>query len=191
MKGQIITNIILVAIIVVMGIILNKTCNRVCDNVKPNSDTTYITDTVTHIIHQTDTKFIVRIHRDTLKLTKVDTIEAIGKYFDRFVYQRSFSDTILEATLFDTITENKATGSLKYKLLKPQTQIITNTQTISKNKAKVYIGFLGVIGKQTQAVIPMLSYSPKSDFMLIHAGYDVINQSYMGGVEFKISLRKQ
>lgn len=114
-------------------------------------DTFYIKDTTTHTIPDKPPEYIVkwkdRIVRDKawidsiVKANHVDTANILADFFDIYVYERSWGDTLVSVFVIDSISQNKSIGNIfTYKILRPQ-QIIQQNTYFNTNYARyVYLG---------------------------------------------------
>lgn len=108
------------------------------------ADTVLITDTVVHYIPDTVPYYIVRrdtiIYRDTIP-TIVDTAEILADYYAFHLYERTWQDSLIWATVRDGITENSIYDeTFTYKILRPQT-VINNSYTSYSRYITVGAGF--------------------------------------------------
>lgn len=158
------------------------------------TDTSYVYDTVTHVIHVPKPYPVEVIYHDTVW---GDTSEILHDYFAEAIYERYFNDGDLSAQIIDTISQNRISGSsdFAYEWLKPQ-EVITNTNTvIAPNKTKVFVGLdLGsniLSGDSVNkfSVTPKIFLLTKKD-KYFSIGYDLNNQIAEVGIGIKIKLKK-
>lgn len=100
----------------------------------PESDTIYVYDTVLHTIPDKPPKYVIkwetRLVRDSAwidsiaKAHAIDTFNILADFFDLYVYQRQWQDSLIQVTVTDTITQNRPISNVfEYRILRPQ-QII-------------------------------------------------------------------
>lgn len=108
------------------------------------TDTVYISDTITHIIADKPPEYL--IVRDSIKYkdkawmdsvikaNRVDTNAILKKFYAIHYYTRSWQDSLISITRHDAIAENNFIDSkLQYEFLKPRTIINKNiSYTYSK-----------------------------------------------------------
>ncbi len=164
--------IILIAVLAITLLLLFTGYN-IYPRVHPYLDPQLITevikeyDTITRIIKEAPEP----VEPDTIILhdtipANIDTAKILQLYYSKFVYNRPFADSVLEANLLDTISENRpGKGVLTYRLLQPRT-IINKTTNIYKRYLDAGINFNTHDPKQTG--IDLIFIAPKG---YIGAGY--------------------
>lgn len=106
----------------------------------------------------------------------VDTPAILDRYFTAYVYERTFEDSNLKATLRDTVSRNKITGSsgLDYEL-REKTRVQEITTRIRKNK--ILLG-AGIGGNQNRFEFEVNALYQLKTGHAIGAGYDPINKTF-------------
>jgi hypothetical protein len=146
-------------------------------------------DTATHYIPNYVPWYIAgkdtTIYIDRLIPAKVDTLAILRDYYALHYQDRFWSDSLIQVTLKDMITQNKATPQkFTYKILRPQT-IINNTQDNSVHyQSYLYIGGSVPINKFDYSSIDLtlalpkwsigVSYAPGVNTFMVRAGVKII-----------------
>ena len=134
--------------IIAVGLLIAFVLFRGCGPSDVRVETEYIYDTTERTIIKEVPKVVETIHyrnvdrviRDTVTLTKRDTLAIVTQWIDSLkTFKDVRRDTNLEATITDTIYQNKIIGrSFAYKILRPTTvntykpdrfQLILSAQT--------------------------------------------------------------
>jgi hypothetical protein len=94
-----------------------------------SQDTLYIHDTIPHYIPDTIPYYIVKhdtiVYTDTIPAV-VDTAAILRNFYAEYTYTRTWTDSLLTATIKDVISQNTPIENIfTYKILRPQT-IVTN-----------------------------------------------------------------
>lgn len=143
--------------------------------------------TRTILIHDTVTRRILvpliqQLPAETIFVAipaHIDTAEILKDYYAKYYYSDKISDSLLEATITDTISTNTIISrAFTYKLLRPQTiQNITSTQEITPERYRFYFGFGISLNQRLLAGIgpELLMTAPKQ--MAFGLGYELLSQS--------------
>lgn len=120
----------------------------------------------------------------------IDTVYVLKEHFGQFTYKQVVRDSNLEATIFDTVSQNKIVGrGFSYKILRPaEIQYITN---IPKPKMKLFAGV--VIGANIPpdklVAAPSLMLLTKREHLYGYS-YDVAGKTHQAGIYWKVGLKK-
>jgi hypothetical protein len=148
---------------------------------------------VEHFVHDSSVRIIEQpkyyFIKDSVFIgipNKVDTLAILKDYFTRYVGTYVFRDSLLEATVTDTILKNSSIGmGFTYKNLRP----ISVTTIMEKPKNKVFIG--PFISYQQPQLSGGLSLSLENkQGRLLSFGYDPFHKGYYAAYAFKIHLVK-
>lgn len=133
LRSSLIANIILLLclVLVVYFASLAKCCERLatCENMVyvTKTDTIHATKTI-----HTDSIFYQRVHDTVFKVDSIieyqvnpiDTAAIINNYFDVVAAQTHFQDSLIDLTIFDTLSMNRIIGrSIQYSSIHKQTII--------------------------------------------------------------------
>ena len=162
--------------------------NKTCPELKPQTITTIIRDTVIKTVKGKDithTNTIIKNHTDSF-YKSVDTSAILHDYFAVNTFATTIADSNIQATQFDTVTNNSLIGTgLKYVLKKP-TQVITNTTVIKAETWHLNIGLASSFAKkEVFCIAPILGYESKKGIS-VSGGYDFINSTAIGSVQVRI-----
>jgi hypothetical protein len=153
-----------------------------------SSNTTYVKDTNTHkaVVNNSYTNsYPIRVIETTLPVV-IDSEYVFKSYFNKYVYERTFDDSLITWKMIDTISQNRFSQLSNYRYtLKRPTKIITNTYS-PINKLHVYIGGRTNIGANTLSLTPTLGLITKSNWMF-DVGYTPHSKSFQIGAYYKIA----
>lgn len=191
-RERIIYILSIAALVVVL--MLQRECTPSHDN------PTYITDTDTITLVETvektvkvPTPTIVKklVYRDTIYLTRIDTITIVENWLDSFIIEQEISDTNLTAWITDTLTQNLVAGrGFRYKFNKEFTTIITNEIVAARNK--FYIGGLVQSGINNFGISPAVALNTRRDHLYMLSSNLLAPQPNAGVALFwKLNLRKK
>jgi hypothetical protein len=111
---------------------------------------------------------------------EADTALILQKYFTKYVYAQTLRDSSIEATIEDTICQNRILArSFSYKLLRP---VLIYTPVERENvKNRLYLG--GFIGTNKTYGLTALFAKQHTAFSL---SYDLPSSSFSAGAFYKI-----
>jgi len=140
-------------------------------------DTTYIHDTVTHVIIDTFPYYIQGkdsiIYQDVPQ--NVDTALILKDYYAKHIYPRKWENDTLKVVLSDTISQNKSIGNLfTYKIKTPFITTINNIDNSVTYDKYVYIGGSSDLHKRVS--LEATFAGPKS---LLGVGYSITSPNYI------------
>lgn len=125
----------------------------------------------------------------------VDTAAILQKYFNKYYYEQTFSDTNLRATVKDTVTQNSiAHRTFTYQWIKPTstTTIINKPVEVPKKRMALYAG--GFAGASTigdnAGFGPSLSLQTKKRTMY-DINYDILLRRVEIGAKIKLQLHHE
>lgn len=123
----------------------------------------------------------------------VDTAKILQAYFNHYPYSRTFKNDTIEATIIDTVSENKFISKPKftYKWLPPIKTVESTTVTVTneaKQKVHILIGaYAQFNGYSVNSFGPELYLQGKKG-NLYGANYDIKNTAF--GVKTAINLNE-
>lgn len=119
----------------------------------------------------------------------VDTAEILRQYFAIYTYTQNIEDTMIKATLTDTVSKNKIIGrSFTYKLVKPIKVVESTTITETYNPSGFYAGAFSTLSKSGAGFGAQGSYQFPNGRQLT-VGYDFLNKSVLVGAQLRIYAR--
>jgi len=138
-------------------LILNKKTNKEKFEIV-TSNTTYVKDTNTHkaVVNNSYTNsYPIRIIETTIPVV-IDSEYVFKSYFNKYVYERTFDDSLITWKMIDTVSENRFSNfsNYTYKLKRPITTIINNYE--NKNKYHLYTGIRTTIATNKFQISPCI-----------------------------------
>lgn len=133
----------------------------------------------------------VEVTRIDTFIANVDTTAILSEYFAK----KRYKDTILfdgaKVSIEELISENKIQWrNVRLDMDQKEITIERNFYEVPRNK--VYLGSSVFISRKSIANSFTIDgvFIPKSDRMMLQAGYDILNQQVRIGAAFKLSIRK-
>lgn len=174
-------------------LIMQRECtpNHDCPDYTTGSDTITLVETVEKTIEIPAPAVVKKLEfRDTIYLTRIDTIRIVENWLDSFIVEQEVSDSNLTAWITDTITQNLVAGrEFKYRLNREFTTIITNE--VSQPRNKFYLGGLVQGSTDNFGISPALAVNTKRDHLYMLSSNLLAPQPNAGIALFwKINFRK-
>lgn len=133
----------------------------------------------------------VEVTRIDTFVAEVDTTAILSEYFAK----KRYKDTILfdgaKVSIEELVSENKIQWrNVRLDMDQKEITIERNFYEVPRNK--VYLGSSVFISRKSIANSFTIDgvFIPKSDRMMLQAGYDILNQQVRIGAAFKLSIRK-
>ncbi len=133
----------------------------------------------------------VEVTRIDTFIANVDTTAILSEYFAK----KRYKDTILfdgaKVSIEELVSENKIQWrNVRLDMDQKEITIERNFYEVPRNK--VYLGSSVFISRKSIANSFTIDgvFIPKSDRMMLQAGYDILNQQVRIGAAFKLSIRK-
>lgn len=124
----------------------------------------------------------------------VDTAAILRDYYNMKVYQSYIEDTMIRASLKDSVSQNKIIGRKFEYILKRGPMVITNTVTKTitepaKQKLKLFVGLELNGNVEEQSASANIGLLTKRDHGYL-VGYNPFDKKISAGVLWKIKLHK-
>lgn len=143
--------------------------------------TIYSHHTDSHTINKVDSIYVMVPQQiDSAMMRKI-----VAEYFAYNVFRNVIEDSLLKATITDTVSRNAVIGrQFDYMIKRPQT--ITTTTIIAAPQRRIYLeGIAGVnVDRVTQLTLKADYFTKKSQ--LLTGGWDFKNHSVIVGAGIKI-----
>jgi hypothetical protein len=151
--------------------------------------TEYVKDTNTYraVIDNTTTinNPVKIIERAVPFNAPVDSLAIYKSYYNRYVYERNFDDTLLSWTMIDTVSENRFSpfSKMSYKLKRPVTTIVNNYAPAKR--FNIYAGFRTAHQANTFEFTPVVGIKTKTQWQF-DLGYNPNKKELQAGAYYNL-----
>lgn len=115
----------------------------------------------------------------------VDSLSIYKSYYNRYVYERNFDDTLLSWTMIDTVSENRFSpfSKMSYKLKRPITTTVNNYAPAKR--FNVYAGMRSTFSANTLDFTPVVGIKTKTQWQF-DLGYTPNKKQVQAGAYYNL-----